>query len=141
MPGYDPTLSTRFLDESRKLAVVGLSQSPFRDSHTVSQYMISRGYEIVGVHPDHDVVLDSPCYPSLSEIPEDIRTEIDLVVVFRRPDAVPDLLRECAALGLQRVWLQLGVSSPAAVELADEIGLEMVTNECLRVVHSVHSRS
>jgi predicted CoA-binding protein len=122
------------------LAVVGLSSEPSRDSFTVSQYLQQHGFDIVGVNPNYREALGETCYPSLDEIPEDVREGIDAVIVFRRPDAVPQILEDCARLGLPRVWLQLGVSSPRAVELAESLGIELVHDQCIRVVHGIYER-
>ena len=135
MPG---NTAQHFLEESRTLAVVGLSADPARDSFSVSSYLQRHGYSILGINPDRAEALGSPCFPSLSRVPEETRETIDLVVVFRRPDVVPDLLEECAQLGLSRVWLQLGVSSREALNRARELEIEIVSEQCIRVVHSVY---
>jgi hypothetical protein len=125
------------LSEAKTLAVVGLSDDPSRDSHSVTAYLQRSGYRILGVNPAHGEVLGEPCYPSLSDIPEGIRATIDLVVVFRRPAAVPPIIEEAARLGLRRVWLQIGVSSPIALETASRLGVGVVPNKCIRVVHGL----
>ncbi len=120
------------------LAVVGLSTEPSRDSFTVSRYLQQHGFTIVGVNPNCREALGETCYPSLDELPDDVRDSVGAVVVFRRAGAVPEILEDCARLGLSRVWLQLGVSSPRAVELAASLGLELVHDQCIRVVHSLY---
>jgi predicted CoA-binding protein len=125
------------LEGVRTIAVVGLSPDPARDSYTIAAYLQGSGYRIVGVNPGVQDVLGEPCYPSLSRIPVGLRQKIDLVAVFRRRDAVPPILEECASLGLRMVWLQIGVSSPAALEAANRLGLTLVANKCLRVVHGL----
>lgn len=125
------------LEEVHTIAVVGLSPDPARDSYTIAAYLQGSGFRILGVNPGVQSVLGEPCYPSLSGIPTRLRQEIDLVAVFRRRDAVPSILEECAGLGLRTVWLQIGVSSPAALEVANRLGLTLVANKCLRVVHGL----
>jgi predicted CoA-binding protein len=74
-------------------------------------------------------------------MPAEVRDEVELVVVFRRPEEVPELLGECADLGLSKVWLQLGVASPEALEIAEKRNLEIIEEQCLMVVHSLYSSS
>ncbi len=137
----DPAVIRSIAAEATTIAVVGISPRPERDSHRVSAYLQSAGKRIVGVHPSLDRVLDAPCYDSLSDIPDDVRAEIDLVLVFRRPEAVPALLEEAAELGLGPVWLQLGVSSPAAIARAESLGLTLIAETCIQVVHQLYARA
>jgi hypothetical protein len=124
------------LANMRTIAVVGLSARPERDSYTVSAYLQARGYRIAGVNPAQKEVLGEPCYPSLSEIPEAISREVDLVLVFRRPDEVAPIVAEMAKLGLRRLWLQLGVASTEVIEIASRRGITVVAEKCIRVVHA-----
>lgn len=125
------------LGRTRAIAVVGISADPERDSYGIASYLRATGYRIVGVNPKHAEILGEPCYPSLSEIPEDVRKEIDLVVVFRRPAAVPPIIEEAARLALRLLWLQMGVSSPEALQTAARLGVGVVSNKCIRVAHGL----
>ncbi len=136
MPRAD---STQVLKDCRTLAVVGLSANPGRVSHSVCAYMVDHGYRIIGVNPNYPEVFGETCHPSLTDMPEEVRSEVELVVVFRRPEEVPELLNECADLGLKKVWLQLGVASAEALEIAEKRELEIVEEQCLMVVHSLYS--
>ena len=136
MPQAD---SVQILKDCRSLAVVGLSNNPRRVSNSVCAYMRQHGYRIIGVNPNYPEGFGEPCHPSLSEMPEETRNEVELVVVFRRPEEVPELLTECADLGLSKVWLQLGVASAEALEIAEKRNLEIVEEQCLMVVHSLYS--
>ena len=138
MPQAD---SVRILKDCRTIAVVGLSAIPGRVSHSVCAYMVQHGYRIIGVNPNYPEVFGETCHPSLSEMPGEVRDEVELVAVFRRPQEVPDLLSECADLGLSKVWLQLGVASSEALEIAEKRNLEIVEEQCLMVVHSLYSSS
>lgn len=129
------------LAETRTIAVVGLSDDPDRESNSIAAYLRTNGYGIVAVNPGCREVFGDPCHASLSAIPDDLRRRIDLVAVFRRPDAVPPILEEAARLGLRRVWLQVGVSSRAAMETAARLGLTLVSNKCLRVVHGLSRKT
>ena len=127
----------RLLERAKTIAVVGLSDDPQRESNEVAAYLRERGYRIIGVNPNVREVFGEPVYPSLSAIPEELKAQIDLVAVFRRPEGVPALIDEAARLGLQPVWLQLGVSSPAAMEAAAQRGIPLIAEKCLRVVHAL----
>lgn len=124
------------LKETRAIAIVGISEKPERDVHGITRYLLDAGYRIVGVHPRLEAVLGAPCYPSLGAIPEGVRAGIDLVAVFRNPEAALETLAEAASLGLRRVWLPPGAGSPAALDRARELGLVIVADMCLRTVHS-----
>jgi predicted CoA-binding protein len=127
----------RLLENARTIAVVGLSEKPERDSHAVAAYLQSRGYRIIGVHPSAKELLGEPAYPSLTAMDPKTRDAVDLVAIFRRPDDVPAVMEEAAALGRKAIWLPSGASSPAALETARRLGLTLVADKCLRSVHSV----
>jgi len=130
------------LETVKTIAVVGLSPDPARDSYTIAAYLQGSGYRIVGVNPAATEILGAPCYPSLSDLPAPLLEEVNLVAVFRRPAAVPSILEEAARLGIRTVWLQIGVASPGALEVANRLKLTIVANKCLRVVHRlVHERT
>jgi len=130
MPQAD---SVQILKDCRTLAIVGLSNNPERVSNSVCAYMRQHGYRIIGVNPNYPEVFGETCYPSLSEMPKEVRDEVELV------EEVPELLTECADLGLSKVWLQLGVASVVALEIAEKRNLEIVEEQCLMVVHSLYS--
>jgi len=122
------------LRDARTIALVGASPKPWRPSHDVMRYLLEQGYRVIPVRPrDCDEVLGVPCVASLAEIEE----PIDLVDVFRRPDAAPDVAREAVAAGAKALWLQLGISSGEARRIAAEAGLDYVENTCTKVVHRV----
>ena len=124
---------------ARTVAVVGLSADPARQSHQIASYLQKAGYRIVGVNPAHTELLGEPCYPSLSEMPAEARETVDLIVVFRRPEAVIALLEEATRLGFQRLWLQPGASSQEVIEEAQRLGVELIVEQCIRVVHTLYS--
>jgi predicted CoA-binding protein len=121
------------LADARTIAVVGASPKPDRPSHGVMRYLLEQGYRCIPVRPrDCDEVLGVPCVRSLAEIEE----PIDLVDVFRRPEACPDVAREAAAAGARSLWLQLGIVSPEARRIAEGAGLDYVEDECTKIVHA-----
>jgi predicted CoA-binding protein len=120
------------LADARTIAVVGASPKPDRPSHGVMRYLLEQGYRCIPVRPRGcDEVLGVPCVRSLAEIEE----PIDLVDVFRRPEACPEVAREAVAAGARSLWLQLGIVSPEARRIADAAGIDYVEDECTKIVH------
>jgi uncharacterized protein len=126
-----PDQITDILKESKTIAVVGLSDDPSRPSHGVSEYMQDHGYRIIPVHPTAETVLGEKVYRSLSEIPD----KIDIVDVFRRPDAVPAIVDEVIALKLPVLWLQETVVHEEAAEKARKAGIKVVMDLCILKEH------
>jgi len=121
------------LADARTIAVVGASPKPDRPSHGVMRYLLEQGYRCIPVRPAGcDEVLGVPCVRSLAEIEE----PIDLVDVFRRAEACPQVAREAVAAGAKSLWLQLGIVSPEARWISDEAGMDYVEDECTKIVHS-----
>jgi uncharacterized protein len=121
------------LADARTIAVVGASPKPDRPSHSVMRYLLEQGYRCIPVRPRGcDEVLGVPCVRSLAEIEE----PIDLVDVFRRPEACPEVARETVAAGARSLWLQLGIVSPEARRIADAAGIDYVEDECTKIVHA-----
>lgn len=121
----------RILAESRTIAVVGLSPRPERDSYRVSRYMQSQGYRIIPVNPNYAEVLGERCYPELSAVGE----PVDVVNIFRRPEAVPDVVDAAIAAQAKTIWMQEGIVHNAAAEKARRAGLTVVMNRCLLKEH------
>ncbi len=100
------------LRNSHTIAVVGLSDKPERDSYHVAAYMQQQGYRIIPVNPALTKVLGEKAYARLQDVPE----KIDIVDVFRRPDAVPEVVDAAIAVGAKVVWLQEGIVHAAAAQ-------------------------
>ena len=124
------------LKKAKTIAVVGLTDDPSKPSYGVSQYMQSNGYRIVPVNPKLSEVLGERAYPSLSEAAK--AEKIDLVDVFRRPDAVPAIVDEVLALGIPALWLQETVVHPEAARKAREAGVFVVMDRCILKEHAAH---
>ena len=118
------------LEEARTIAVVGASPNPARPSNQVASYLADHGYEIIPVRPRVAEVLGVPCYPSLEDIP----VQVDVVVVFRRAEACPDVARSAVGIGAGVLWLQEGIVSAEAMQIAQDGGLEVVMDQCIRKV-------
>jgi uncharacterized protein len=122
----------QILAEARTIALVGASPKPNRPANGVMRYLLAHGYRVIPVRPrDCEEVHGVPCVASLAEIDE----PIDLVDVFRRLDACPGVAREAAEAGAKALWLQLGLASPEARQIAAEAGIDYVENECTAIVH------
>jgi predicted CoA-binding protein len=121
-----------FLKDVRTIAVVGLSDKPDRASYQVARYLQRQGYRIIPVNPAVAEILGEKAYASLRDIPE----KVDLVDVFRRPDAVPEIVADAIAIGARTVWLQEGVVHNAAADQARAAGLHVVMNKCLLKEHA-----
>ena len=119
------------LRSAQTIAVVGASPDPSRTSHRVMRYLQRVGYRCIPVNPNADDVLGERCYPSLADLPE----PVDLVDVFRRAEYCADVAREAAAIGAPALWLQLGLRSAEARDVAEEAGMEYVEDACTAVVH------
>ncbi len=128
------------LTESKTIAVVGLSREPEKASHKVASYLKKHGYNIVPVNPFVDKVIGERSYPSLLEIPNEIRREIDVVDIFRRPDDVPPIVEQAIklreAVGKPCViWMQLGIINNEAAKAAQKAALTVVMDKCIMQEH------
>ncbi len=122
------------LSRVRTVAVVGLSPKPFRDSHRIAAYLQRAGYRVVPVHPGGGTILGETAFPSLEAVPAD--RKVDLIDVFRRPEALPGLVAEAAACRAGTpLWLQLGVVNAAAEAAALAAGSDVVADRCILVEH------
>ena len=121
------------LKRTRTIVVVGASPKPVRPSNQVMRFLIERGYDVVAVNPGHagGSIRDRPCYASLAEVPH----ALDMVDVFRSPDAVPAVVDDVLSLGQRpsTLWLQLGVVHPEAERRAREAGLTVVADRCPKI--------
>jgi hypothetical protein len=127
----DPGLAEKILTEYKTVAVVGLSHKKERDSHRVAAYLKEHGYKIIPVNPARDEILGEKCYRSLSDIP----FKVDVVDVFRKPSALPELAEQIVAVGPKSVWFQIGVVNEKASKIIREAGIEFVQNVCMMVEH------
>jgi predicted CoA-binding protein len=116
----------------RTVAIVGISDKQDRDSSQVARYLMDQGYRIVPVNPLLETVLGLRCYPSLRAIEE----RIDIVDIFRRSEAVPEIVDEAIAVGAKVVWMQLGVVHEEAADKAQQAGLKVVMYRCIKRDHS-----
>jgi predicted CoA-binding protein len=117
------------LDRYRTIAVVGLSPKPERDSHRVARFLKEHGYRIIPVNPGQKEILGEKCYPALSEIPE----PVEIVDVFRRPEAIPEIADEAVRIGAKVFWMQLGIRHDEAAKKLAESGIEVIMDRCIKI--------
>ena len=116
----------------RRIAIVGLSSNELRASNFVGYYMQRHNYDVIPVNPREQEILGNTCYSSLTEVPGDV----DVVDVFRASDAVPAIAREALEIGAKYLWLQFGVISEEGIRIAEEGGLQLIVDRCLKVEHA-----
>ncbi len=117
---------------ARTVAIVGLSASELRASNFVGYYLQRHGYRVIPVNPHEERILGEQVYASLRDVPG----HIDVVDVFRNPAAVPDLASEAVEVGAGALWLQFGVISPEGAQIAQDGGLDVVMDRCLKIEHA-----
>ena len=124
----------RILRKARRIAVIGLGDTPERPAYRVAWYLQRAGYDIAPVHPVVTQTLGVPVHRSLAEA--HAAAPVHIVDVFRRSDAVPALVPECVAVGPLLVWLQVGVTSDMARTTLGAAGIPFVQDRCLAVAHA-----
>ena len=120
------------LESIRRIAVVGLSPKPHRDSHRVASYLQDRGYEIVPVYPREETILGAKVYRRVQDIPG----VVDLVDVFRRSEELPHVVEEALAARAPAIWFQLDCVHRDAANRAAAAGMTVVMDRCLMVDHA-----
>ena len=127
-----PRSPAEILSDTKTIALVGASPRPARPSNSVMRYLLDAGYRVIPVRPHVREIHGVRCVASLAEIEE----PIDLVDVFRRADACPGVAREAVEADARAVWLQLGLVSAEARQIAEDARLEYVEDECTAIVHA-----
>ena len=128
----DPLTIQRLLHTARTIAIVGLSNDELRASNFVGYYLKRHGYQVVPVNPRQTEILGAKCYPSLLDVP----VPVDVVNVFRAPDALPDIAREAVAIQASALWCQFGVINEEGARIAEDGGLAVVMDRCLKIEHA-----
>ena len=119
------------LQRAHTIAVVGLSDQPNRDSNGVARFLQRNGYRIIPVNPRVNVVLGEKSYSSIAGVPE----KIDVVNIFRRPDAVPEIVDQAIQLKVPTIWMQETVVNDAAAQRARASGIFVVMDRCILKEH------
>jgi predicted CoA-binding protein len=128
-------LTRRLLTEYPTITVVGLSADPVKSAHSVPAAMQAYGWRVIPINPHADVLLGEPVFRSLADVPE----PITLVNVFRPSAQAADVARQAVEAGAAALWLQLGIVSAEAREIAESNGLLYVEDRCIAVERARHN--
>lgn len=128
----DPLTIQRVIHGAKTIAIVGLSSNPLRASHFVGYYLRRHGYRVIPVNPRETEILGEKSYASLADVPG----PIDVVNVFRAPDALPAIATDAVAAGAGTLWCQFTVVNEEGARIADAGGLSVVMDRCLKVEHA-----
>jgi len=128
----DPLTIQRVLREAKTIAIVGLSSNTLRASHFVGFYLQRHGFRVIPVNPRETEILGEKCYASLRDVP----VPVDIVNVFRAPDAVPGIAKDAVAIGAKCLWCQFGVINEEGARIAEQGGLSVVMDRCIKVEHA-----
>jgi hypothetical protein len=124
------------LNKYTKIAVYGLSSDSSKASYRIPMFMRSKGYDIVGIYPKYEVINEVKIYKSLKDVPAEHRKFLN---VFRRSEKIPELVDEVLEVGgVEFLWLQLGITHPAAEKKAEAAGIKVVSDRCLMVEYRNH---
>ncbi len=126
---------TELLKTAKTIAVVGLTDSPLRPSYGVSHYMLSQGYRIIPVNPNITNWIGEKAYATLLDVPE----KIDIVNVFRRSEAVPEVVEQAIQVKAPAIWMQEGVVHEEAAEKARQAGIFVIMDSCILKEHRKRS--
>jgi predicted CoA-binding protein len=128
----DPLTIQRVLHNARTVAIVGLSPNELRASYFVGYYLKRHGYEIIPVNPREQEILGEKAYKSLVDVP----VAVDIVNVFRAPDAVPAIAEEAVKIRAGCLWCQFGVINEDGARNAEAGGVTVIMDRCLKVEHA-----
>jgi predicted CoA-binding protein len=128
----DPVAIQRVLHSAKTIAIVGLSSNELRASHFVGFYLKRHGYRVIPVNPRETEVLGDASYASLLDVP----VPVDIVNVFRAPDALPQIARDAVAIQAGALWCQFGVINEEGAEVAQDGGVTVIMDRCLKVEHA-----
>jgi predicted CoA-binding protein len=127
-----PLTIQRLLHTSKTIAVVGLSSNELRASYFVGYYLKRHGYQVIPVNPRETNVLGQTCYAKLEDVP----VPVDIVNVFRAPDALPGIARDAVAIHAGALWCQFGVINQEGASTAEDGGVTVVMDRCIKVEHA-----
>ena len=128
----DPATIQRVLNNARTVAIVGLSKKELRASYFVGFYLRRHGYTVIPVNPREQKILGETSYASLTEVP----SQVDIVNVFRAPDALHAIARDAVAIGAGNLWCQFGVVNEEGAGIAEDGGVSVVMDRCIKVEHA-----
>jgi uncharacterized protein len=122
----------RVIHTAKTIAIVGLSNNELRASYFVGYYLKRHGYRVIPVNPRERTILGETSYPSLSDVP----VPVDIVNVFRAPDALPAIARDTVAIKAPAMWCQFGVINAEGTRIAEDDGVTVVVDRCIKIEHA-----
>jgi uncharacterized protein len=128
----DPQTIQRVIHTAKTVAIVGLSRNELRASYFVGYYLRRHGYRVYPVNPRETEILGERSFKSLADVPD----RLDIVNVFRAPDALPGIAREAVAVGAANLWCQFTVINEEGGRIAEAGGLSVVMDRCIKVEHA-----
>jgi predicted CoA-binding protein len=128
----DPQTIQRVIHNAKTIAIVGLSKNPLRASYFVGYYLRRHGYRVVPVNPRESEILGEPSFKTLADVP----VPVDIVNVFRAPDALPGIAQEAVAIHAKALWCQFTVINEEGGRIAETGGLSVVMDRCIKVEHA-----
>lgn len=128
---YDDDLLRSILQETKVIAMVGASKKQERASNIVLKFLLDKGYVVHPINPGHpgEEIYGKTIYASLSDVP----ATIDMVDVFRNSDAALEIARDAVEIGAKYLWMQQGVRNDEAARLAEDAGIIVIMNRCLKI--------
>jgi predicted CoA-binding protein len=128
----DPLTIQRVIHTAKTIAIVGLSKNELRASHFVGFYLRRHGYRVIPVNPREPEIFGEKSFKTLADVP----VPLDIVNVFRAPDALPAIAEEAVAVGAKNLWCQFSVINEEGGRIAEAGGLSVVMDRCLKVEHA-----
>jgi predicted CoA-binding protein len=128
----DPLTIQRVLYNAKTIAIVGLSKNELRASYFVGYYLRRHGYRIIPVNPREPEILGEKSFQSLADVP----VPVDIVNVFRAPDALPGIARGAVKIGAGNLWCQFGVINEEGARIAEAGGVSVIMDRCIKVEHA-----
>jgi hypothetical protein len=128
----DPLTIQHVLHSAKTIAIVGLSKTELRASYFVGFYLRRHGYHVIPVNPRETEIFGETSFKNLRDVP----VPVDVVNVFRAPDALPEIAEEAVAIGAKNLWCQFTVINEEGARIAEVGGLSVVMDRCIKVEHA-----
>lgn len=126
------------LTPPKTIAMIGASNNPDRPSFAIMQMLMHEGFTIIPINPNEDMILGQKSYPSITALPDELKKKIDIVNVFRRPAATPEVARQTADAGIPVLWLQQGIINQEAEQIAKDANITYFQDRCIAVEYRLH---
>lgn len=123
----------QILNSAKNIAIVGLSPDESKASNMIGKYLLEQKFNIFPIYPKFDTILNQKVYRDL----DDINTQIDIVVMFRKGVYAKNLLQKCIQHNIKTLWLQLGITNYEASQIAKEKGINFIQDKCIMIEHKL----